>query len=184
MVSADLFFVFFMIIFGFIGTMRGWVREVIVTASLIFGVFVLNQFGSTLDSFVRDTSPDATMGRFLVKAVPFLIFAFFGYLGPAIVRNRFAPSTRGKIEEGILSFIVGFANGFIIFSTLGYLAWKAGILGATPYPPGVNPPTFIAPNGGWENLFFIKNSAVMMFSGTTLIIVLVAIFLFLIIVII
>jgi hypothetical protein len=183
MINANLFFVFFVLLFGFIGAMRGWVREIIVTASLIFGIFVLNWLKAFLSGIVPPGS-GSEMLRFLVSAAPFLIFAFFGYLGPAVVRGRFAPSTRGRVEEGILSFMVGCFNGYLISSTLAYLAWNAGILGSTPYPPNVTPPWFSPPEGGWESFFFIKYSAVLVFSGPFLIIFLILIFLFLIVVII
>lgn len=184
MVNADVVFAFFTIIFGFIGAMRGWVREIIATASLILAIFVLNQFGNILAGFAPDQSPAGAAARFAVKAVPFLIIAFFGYLGPAVVRSRFSNNPRGRIEEGIISFLCGGLNGFLIFSTLAYLAWQAQILTNTPFPPNANPPLFMPPAGGWENFFWIKNSAFLFFSGTTLIVVLVAIFLFVIVVII
>ncbi|MCS7060077.1 MAG: CvpA family protein [Anaerolineae bacterium] len=180
MINADIVFAFFTVIFGFIGAMRGWVREIIATSSLILAIFVLNQFGSTLASFATDASPAGATTRFAVKAVPFLVIAFFGYLGPAVVRNRFENSARGRIEQGIISFICGAINGFLIFSTLAYLAWQNGILGDTPFPP--ERPLFTPPPGGWSEFFWIKNSALLVFSGNTLIIVLVAIFLFLIVV--
>ncbi len=184
MVNADVVFAFFTVIFGFIGAMRGWVREIIATASLILAIFVLNQFGAILDSFAPDSSPAGATARFAVKAVPFLVIAFFGYLGPAVVRSRFSNTARGRVEEGLISFLCGSLNGFLIFSTLAYLAWDAKILGAGPFPPNANPPLFTPPTEGWENFFWIKNSAFLFFSGTTLIIVLVFIFLFLIVVII
>ena len=184
MVNADVVFAFFTVIFGFIGAMRGWVREIIATASLILGIFVLNQFGNVLQGFATDQSPAGALARFSVKAVPFLLVAFFGYLGPAVVRSRFSQNPRGRIEEGIISFLCGGLNGFLLFSTLAYLAWQAQILGAGPFPPNANPPLFSPPAGGWENFFWIKNSAFLFFSGTTLIVVLVAIFLFVIVVII
>jgi len=183
MINADLFFIFYVLLFGFIGAMRGWVREIIVTASMILGIFVLNQFAGFFASFVP-TSTGSEVVRFLISAAPFLIITFFGYLGPAVVRGRFTASARGKIEEGILAFMVGCFNGYIMFSTLAYIAWKSGILAPTPYPPGVTPPWFVPPAGGWENSFFIKNSALLVFSGPALIIFLVLVFLFLIVVII
>lgn len=184
MINADVFFVIVTIIFGLIGTMRGWIREIIVTASLILGIFVINQFNSFFVNLTKNLTGDATVSRFLVWSAPFLIIAFFGYLGPAVVRNRFAPNPRGRIEEGIIAFLCGCVNGFLVFSTLAYLAWKAGILTPGSYPPNANPPLFTAPPAGWESFFFIKNSAVLFFTGPTLILVLVAVFLFIIIVII
>ena len=50
MINADIVFIVFIIMFGAIGAIRGWVREVLVTFSMIFALFVVNQFGKELGS--------------------------------------------------------------------------------------------------------------------------------------
>ncbi len=183
MINANLVFIMFVIIFGLIGAMRGWVREIIVTASLVLALFVLNQLGDKWNTVIQGLSAAKTTEAWLLRTLPLFLIAFFGYLGPAVVRSRFDQNARGKIEQGILAFIIGAINGYIIFSTVAFIAWRAGLLESPP-PPGPNQsPLFSAPLGGWSELFFLKNAAISVLSGTTLVVVLIAVFLFVIVVI-
>jgi hypothetical protein len=184
MINANLVFIAFIVIFGFVGAMRGWVREVIVTASLVLSLFVLNQLGDKWNGVVSGFAAQHSTEQWLLRSAPILIIAFFGYLGPAVVRNRFDQTPRGRVEQGLLAFIVGLMNGYIMFSTLLFIAWRAGILD-NPLATGANQsPLFTAPAGGWGEFFFIKSAAIAVLQGSTLVIVLIAMFLFLIVVII
>ncbi len=183
MINANLVFVLFVVVFGFIGAMRGWVREVIVTASLVLGLFVLNQLGDRWDSVVSGFAAQHSTEQWLLRAAPLFFIAFFGYLGPAIVRSRFEQTPRGRIEQGMLAFIIGLVNGYILFSTLAFIAWRAGILDKPPQPGLGQSPLFSAPLGGWGEVFFIKSAAMSLLQGSTLVIVLIAVFLFVIVVI-
>jgi uncharacterized membrane protein required for colicin V production len=182
MINANIVFILFIVIFGMIGTMRGWVREIIVTASLVLALFVLNQFGDKWNGIISGVAPAHSFEQWLLRAAPLFLITFFGYLGPAVVRSRFEQNTRGKLEQGILAFIIGSLNGYIIFSTMAYIAWKALLLDNPPASPGQSP-AFSVPIGGWNEIFFIKNAAMSVLSGSTLVIVLIAVFLFVIVVI-
>lgn len=183
MINANLVFVIFIIIFGLIGAMRGWVREVIVTASLVLALFVLNQLGDKWNGLVGGFAAQHSSEQWILRVAPLLVIAFFGYLGPAIVRNRFEQTPRGKVEQASLAFIVGMVNGYILFSTLMFIAWRSGMLDNPPTPGTNQSPLFSAPVGGWGEFFFIKSAALAVLQGSTLIIVLIAIFLFVIVVI-
>jgi hypothetical protein len=184
MINGNLVFIVFVIIFGLIGTMRGWVREVIVTASLILAIFVMNQLGERWNALVGGlASQNTPFEQWLLRMIPFFIIAFFGYLGPAVVRSRFEANTRGKLEQGLLAFIIGAFNGYVIFSTMAYVAWRTGLLDNPPPPQPGQSPLFLPPVGGWGDVFYIKSAAMNVLSGPTLIIVLIAVFLFVIVVI-
>ena len=183
MINGNLVFAIFVIIFGLVGSMRGWVREVIVTASLVLALFVLNQLGERWNGLVAGITGQNSPEQWLLRIAPLFIITFFGYLGPAVVRSRFEQNTRGKLEQGMLAFIIGAFNGYVIFSTMAFVAWRAGILDNPPTPPDGQSPLFSTPVGGWGELFFIKSAALSVLSGSTLVIVLIAVFLFVIVVI-
>jgi hypothetical protein len=184
MINANIVFAIFILVFGMVGAMRGWVREVVVTASLVLALFVLSQLGDQWNKLVAGLTKPGSPEQWLLRSFPMFFIAFFGYLGPAVVRSKFEQNARGKVEQGLLAFIIGMVNGFIIFSTLALIAWKCGLLQNPPAPGAGQSPLFSEPVGGWGELFFIKNAAMSILSGTTLVIVLIAIFLFVIVVII
>jgi hypothetical protein len=183
MINANIVFVLFILIFGLVGAMRGWVREVIVTASLILALFVMNQLGDRWYALVDGIAPPNSATNWLLRMAPMFLIAFFGYLGPSVVRSRFDPNVRGKLEQGILAFLIGMFNGYVLFSTVAWVAWKSGFLDNPPTPAAGQSPLFSPPVGGWGELFFIKSAAINILSGPTLVIVLIAVFLFVIVVI-
>jgi hypothetical protein len=174
MINAEVFFAFYIVVWGFIGTSRGWVRDMIVTFTMIFALFIYS-VPQVTDLLKPLWENEASIWRFLWRSLPFLVITGFGYLSPIVARGRFAESAR--FERGILSFIVGAFNGYLLFSALAYWAFQAGVLTDAQYSN-----LFTAPPQGWGEFFFIKSAAPVIFSGSTLILVLIAIFLFVIVV--
>lgn len=176
MINADVFFLFYIIVFGFIGTTRGWVREVIVTFAMMFALFIysLPQFNTIMTPLTNQGDP---LWRFFWRAMPFIVITFFGYLSPVVARGRLAAAAANRFEHGLLSFLIGMFNGYVFFSSLAFWALNAGMLDAPQYAS-----LWLAPNGGWNNFFFIKSAAPVIFSGTLLIFIVILIFLFVIIV--
>ncbi len=181
MINANVVFWFFVVLIAFVGASRGWIREVLVMFSMIFALFVLSFFKAPIDSFSAGWSLE---NRWFLKAIPFLVITLFGYAGPALTRNKVA-SGSGKYQEGLLAFLIGGFNGWMIFSSLAYFANEVGILRGESYAArGTTLFTRPAAQNGWDSFFFISNSAVTYFSGTTLVLVLIALVLFVLIVVI
>jgi hypothetical protein len=174
MINAEVFFLFYIVVWGFIGTSRGWVRDVIVTFSMIFAFFIYS-VPQVTDLLKPLWEQEASIWRFFWRSLPFLIITGFGYLSPIVARGRFSEAAR--FERGLLSFIVGAFNGYLLFSTLAYWAFQAGVLTDAQYSN-----LFAAPPQGWGEFFFIKSAAPVVFSGSLLLIVLIGIFLFVIVV--
>jgi hypothetical protein len=176
MINADVFFIFYIIVFGFIGTTRGWVREVIVTFAMMFALFVysLPQFNAIMTPLTNQGDP---LWRFFWRAFPFILITFFGYLSPVVARSRLGGAGSNRFEQGLLSFLIGMFNGYVFFSSLAVWALNAGLLDAPQYAT-----LWTAPPGGWTNFFFIQSAAPVVFSGTLLIFIVIIIFLFVIIV--
>jgi hypothetical protein len=186
MIDAGVVFWAFVMILAFLGSMRGWVREMIVSFSMVFAIFAINELFKVpaVKDFIN-ASP-SPVWRWAFRAIPFLIISIFGYLGPAVAdrANRFDKNVRGKFEEGILSLLLGALNGYLLFSTLAWFAAEAGILGNTAWPPS-GQTLFRPPEGStWLEYFFVKYAAIAYLHGTALVFVLIALVLFIIIVVI
>lgn len=107
MIRADVFFVFFIILFGFFGASRGWVREVLAGFSMIFTLFVYSQpeFARVLQPFLQQ---EDKLLRFIFQSFVFLLIAFFGYLGPAVAQQRLwdRSNVERRLEGSLLAFIL------------------------------------------------------------------------------
>lgn len=201
MINATVVFWVMIGIFGFVGLMRAWQKEVIATASIVLALFAMSQLNmnARLTSIVPDAKLDGLdqtkqvqakdavkVNRFFVQAIPFLVITFFGYLGPTITRqfqpSKFPDKARVGVQEGIVGFLVGGVNGWLIMSTLARFAYDMGLLPDQGQFPLVGQALFLPPGGGgWAKFFFIESSALSVLAGPTLIIALVVLFLFVII---
>ncbi len=202
MINATVVFWTLTAIFGLVGLMRAWQKEVIATASIVLALFALSQIATPqriagivpeaklegLDQVKQQEARDAVkVNRFFVTAIPFLAITFFGYLGPTVTRQfqpgKFPDKARVGVQEGIVGFLVGGINGWLILSTLARFAFNQGMLPDQGQFPVVGTPLFIPPGapGGWSKFFFIESSALTLLTGPTLIIALVVLFLFVII---
>ena len=177
MINADVFFVFYIVMLGFIGMSRGWVREMIVTFSMMFALFIyqITPFKTIMDTLTGNQGD--VLLKFILRIFFFAFVTFFGYLSPVVARDRLAKNASNRFEYGLLSFMIGVLNGYIFFSMLAYTALNAGLLDAQPYIS-----LWTAPQGGWNNFFFIKSAAPVVFTGSLLIFIVIIIFLFVIIV--
>jgi uncharacterized membrane protein required for colicin V production len=125
-------FWFIVALFGIIGLMRGWVREVQATAAAVLAMFIIEMISPWVWTVLVErtpaemlaTDPLGTLRRLvMLKSAILLIVVFFGYQGPVIVqfatsgRSR-ASSPRDSIQEGILGLLVGLLNGYLIIGAL------------------------------------------------------------------
>ena len=157
MVELSAVFWFTVILFGIIGLMRGWVREIQVTASAVLSMFIIEQINpwvwsvlvSRTSAELLATDPLGTLRRLvMLKAAILLIVTFFGYQGPVVA--SFVSSGKGStviaavsrsretIQEGVLGLIVGLLNGYLIIGAL----WWYVHLSQYPFDWIISPENF------------------------------------------
>ncbi len=130
MISIELMFYLAVLLFGGIGAIRGWQKEVIAMAGLIGSIAFLHQFGATLAnygsplvSFLSGTSGDPTQREiFWVQFLFHITIAFFSYQIIGSIADR-APGRRGEqfrsgFQNAFIGFVIGVINGFFLFGTL------------------------------------------------------------------
>jgi hypothetical protein len=140
----------FVLLFGVIGLMRGWVRELQVTAAVVLAMFIIEQISpwvwqvlvSRTPAEALAADPLGTLRRLvMLKAAIMLIVVFFGYQGPVVIqfvtqgRAPGAAKPRESIQEGLLGLGVGLLNGYLI---VGALWWYLHV-GQYPFEWMVSP---------------------------------------------
>ncbi len=119
-------------IFALVGSMRGWTKEVVVTSALILALFTINQFFSTIFTFIGwdnniTQTPEIRRWQFFLMSAFLLIIGFFGYQGPALARSRVGErlTRRDNLQDRVLGFIVGGINGWLIVGSIwAFLEYK------------------------------------------------------------
>lgn len=145
MISLDVIFWMYVILFALIGAMRGWARELLVSFSVILSLFLLAVLERFVP-FVRDTlmvnSPDSF---FWLRSILLLSLVFFGYQTPKFPKlassGRFI---RDHFQDILLGLFLGAVNGYLVFGSLWYFLDFAAYPFSFIIPPDINSEVGIA----------------------------------------
>jgi uncharacterized membrane protein required for colicin V production len=124
MVSLTFMFWLFVILFGVIGTMRGWAKELLVSFSLILAL----AFNKLLERYVMPLVTDVPMESiavFWLRAIIVITLVFFGYQTVALPRFA-SKAAREKLQDSLLGFVLGALNGFMVVGALWFYMENAG----------------------------------------------------------
>lgn len=125
MVSMVSVFTVFVILFGVIGAMRGWAKELLVTSAVVLGLF-LNAILETYVEPYRSALFMQTGGtQFLIRGGFLAMLAFFGYQTPSarILRDKVA---REHLQDMLLGLVLGAVNGYLLIGSLWFYLHHAG----------------------------------------------------------
>jgi uncharacterized membrane protein required for colicin V production len=147
MVSLAFLFWMFVVLFGIIGAMRGWAKELLVAFSIILAL----AFMRLLENYVPFVSTlievQGAEAIFWVRAIIVIVLVFFGYQTVAL--PRFATkAAREKLQDLMLGFVFGAFNGYLIVGTLWFYMHEAGY----PFPYIVPPDSNSVMGQAAENL--------------------------------
>jgi hypothetical protein len=132
---VSLVFVFWILVvlFGVIGGMRGWAKEMLVTFSVILALTFITLLDSYVGFFKAIKQDDPNLYFWVTGAIVALL-VFFGYQTPNFA--RFAPKmAREKFQDVLLGIVIGLINGYLIAGSIWFFLYKA------QYPfPGITDP--------------------------------------------
>ena len=124
MISLSVLFWILIIIFAAVGAIRGWIKEILVTASVILALFTI----FLLEKYYPVFSDTASLENpFALRIVILGVLTFFGYQGPrflSLIRDQ--KHLRDKLGNFLLGAISGAFNGYMIFCTPWYFLDQAG----------------------------------------------------------
>lgn len=119
MVSLTFVFWMYVVLFGIIGGMRGWAKEMLVSFSVILAL-TFTTLLSNYVPFIRDVlQKDSKELYFWLRTIILILLVFFGYQSPNIPRFA-AKMTREKLQDVILGVVIGALNGYLIAGTIWF----------------------------------------------------------------
>jgi uncharacterized membrane protein required for colicin V production len=120
MISITYVFWMYVILFAFVGTLRGWAKELLVSFSVVVALtlnFLLKRFAP-----VVSTLPDTDVSLFWIREIVMLTLVYFGYQTVISVARLQAGGRRERLQDSLFGFVLGGANGYLIAgSTWFYL---------------------------------------------------------------
>ncbi len=108
------------VMFGVVGFVRGWTKEIIALTGIVLALFSLEQFRDVLLAPLTEGADPAQ--KFYLYAGILLLITFFSYQTPDRFEKRTQRSRqlREGLQEGILGGVIGAFNGYLIFGSLWY----------------------------------------------------------------
>ncbi len=124
MVSLVVLFGMFVILFGVIGAMRGWAKELLVTSAVMLGLFINAILETYIEPYRVAMSLQPAGNQFLIRGGLLLLLALFGYQTPQI-RFLQPKLVRERLEEVLLGLFLGLLNGYLLIGSIWYYLHKA-----------------------------------------------------------
>ncbi|MEJ5225105.1 MAG: CvpA family protein [Anaerolineales bacterium] len=123
MMSLAFVFWMFVVLFGIIGAMRGWVKELLVSFSVLLCL--------ALNLLLRKYVPPITtlgeneIGLFWIRTLILLLLVFFGYQ-TINIPGLTGKAAREKLQDTLLGGVFGAINGYLVVGTLWHYINQAG----------------------------------------------------------
>ncbi|MCS7251288.1 MAG: hypothetical protein NZ572_02450 [Thermoflexus sp.] len=140
MIALHTVFWAFVLIFAFIGALRGVAKEILVSASIVGIMFLFSLLQQFLPGIWESFTRDPATG-FLTETIAIGTAALFGYAGPTLSMQLAGRAKREKGVEIIAGFAAGAINGWLIAGSILFFLHHAGY----PFrdilqPPGPDSP--------------------------------------------
>jgi hypothetical protein len=117
MIAMLVVFYMFIFVFGLIGSMRGWAKEMLVIFSIILAlafITIIEQVLRPIGNFLA-SNPNI---QFWVRIIIVLLMTYFGYQSPKFSRFAKASERRDRIQDTLLGFFMGLLSGYFVVGTL------------------------------------------------------------------
>jgi uncharacterized membrane protein required for colicin V production len=125
MVYLNFIFICFVILFAVIGAMRGWAKEMMVTASAVLALFIITVLETYVKGLTQSFAEPGSTSQFWMRVAIISILAFFGYQTPNLPKiggERFA---RERFQDSLLGVFLGALNGYLIIGSIWYFLDQA-----------------------------------------------------------
>lgn len=120
MVYLNFIFICFVILFAVIGAMRGWAKEMMVTASAMLALFIITVLETYVKGLSESFAQPGSSPQFWMRVAIIIVLTFFGYQTPNLPKvggERFA---RERLQDSLLGIFLGALNGYLIIGSIWY----------------------------------------------------------------
>jgi uncharacterized membrane protein required for colicin V production len=148
MVPIQTVFLGLILLFGIIGGLRGWAKELLVSFSVILARFVemvMVNHVPIINTSLQNLAATDPKTWLYARSTLFIVTVSFGYATTVISAILSSRARKEKLQDTLLGFFLGAINGFLIIGMLwgflhvkGYDLW--GITApTTPQAQGIIP---------------------------------------------
>jgi hypothetical protein len=116
MMSIVYIFWMYIVIFGFIGWMRGWAKELLVSFSVILALALNHVIRRYIP--IAQGLPETDTSLFWIRAIILLVLVYFGYQTVVSIPHLAAKGRSEKLQDTLFGAFMGAINGYLVSGTL------------------------------------------------------------------
>lgn len=134
MMSIIYVFWMYVILFAVIGGMRGWVKELMVSFSVVLALttnHVLRKYIPLVQALPADSS-----SLFWIRTLLLMTLVYFGYQTVISIQRLASRAARERLQDTLFGVFMGAINGYLVAGTVLFYMHEANY----PFPTIVSPP--------------------------------------------
>jgi len=135
MMSIVYVFWMYVILFAFIGGMRGWAKELLVSFSVILSLALNHVLRKYVP--VAQTLAETDQTLFWVRTIILGVLVYFGYQTVVSIPHLASRAARERLQDTLFGVIVGGLNGYFVAGSVLYYMNVANY----PFPQFISKPT-------------------------------------------
>ncbi|XOF32405.1 MAG: CvpA family protein [Candidatus Electrothrix sp. YB6] len=126
MITLSFFFWTLVVLFAVIGAVRGWVKELLVSFSIILALFLMQIALGHVGPVKKLWGAWSGQTQFYLSSLVIIVFAIFGYHTPNNQRINTSLSKEKKslvrhwLQDIMLGGLFGACNGYLLVGTIWY----------------------------------------------------------------
>lgn len=120
MMSVVYLFWMYVILFAFIGGMRGWAKELLVTFSVILSLAINHVLRRYVPIAQPQNMPESDLNLFWVRIVILAVLVYFGYQTVVSIQHLANRAVRERFQDTFVGILVGAFNGYLIAGSVLY----------------------------------------------------------------
>jgi uncharacterized membrane protein required for colicin V production len=134
MMSIIYVFWMYVILFAVVGALRGWVKELLVSFSVILALttnHVLRRYVPLVEALPEDST-----SLFWIRFMIVVTLVYFGYQTVVSIARLASRAARERLQDTLFGIILGGFNGYLIAGTLLFYIFQAKY----PFPDVISAP--------------------------------------------
>lgn len=135
MMSIVYVFWMYVILFAFIGGMRGWAKELLVSFSVILALAINHVLRRYVP--IAQSLQETDMNLFWIRTLILGVMVYFGYQTVVSIQHLASRAVREKFQDTFIGILLGGFNGYLVSGSLLYYMHVAGY----PFSKVISPPT-------------------------------------------
>ena len=134
MMSIVYLFWMFVILFGIVGLMRGWAKELLVAFSVILALALNHVLRRYIP--IAQRLPESDESLFWVRTLILLVLVYFGYQTVISISHLASRAARERLQDSLFGAIMGALNGYLVVGTILFYMHVADY----PFPEVISKP--------------------------------------------